>query len=59
VSDEKKCSDDWLCEAQYRRFIVVDPDGWDRMNFEASWAEEITEPEFNARLMGSSVLLRS
>ena len=37
--------------------LVMDPDGWDRQNFEASWAEEITEYEFENRMMRSTVLL--
>lgn len=34
--------------------LVMDPDGWDRQNFEASWAEEITEDEFMERLSKST-----
>lgn len=36
--------------------LVTDPDGWDRQNFDASWAEEITEAEFKARLQKSTSL---
>ena len=28
---------------------VLDPDGWDRSDFEASWARRITEAEFRER----------
>lgn len=34
---------------------VLDPDGWDRYDFEKSWAEEITEEEFNKRFNRSTV----
>ncbi len=45
-----------LSEPQYRDITVVDPDGWDRSNFEESWSEEIDEGEFQRRLMFSTVL---
>lgn len=28
---------------------IMDPDGWDRRNFDASWSERITEAEFVSR----------
>lgn len=34
---------------------VLDPDGWDRTNFDESWNELITEEEFKKRLMRSTV----
>jgi hypothetical protein len=58
MSTMKKCADEWLCEPKYRAFTVQDPDGWDRLNFEASWAEEITEQEFNQRLINSTCTIR-
>jgi hypothetical protein len=54
----KKCADDWLREPKYQDFIVMDPDGWDRKNYEASWAEEITEQEFNRRLLSSTCITK-
>ena len=48
--------DQWLAEPQYRGIVVVDPDGWDRKNFEQSWSEPISEAEFSARMMMSSCL---
>lgn len=56
--DSKKPSQDWLREPQYLRVTIIDPDGWDRRNFSDSWNEEITETEFRARLMMSSVIWR-
>ena len=36
--------------------LVTDPDGWNRQDFDASWAEQITEAEFKARLQKSTSL---
>lgn len=33
----------------------MDPDGWDRQNFEASWSEPITIAEFKRRVWMSTV----
>lgn len=53
---EKKKPDDWLKMPQYEGLIIYDPDGWDRKNYEVSWNEEITEEEFNRRLMLSTCM---
>ncbi len=45
-----RCSDDWLKQPPYMGIKVLDPDGWDRANLDASWAELIDEVEFNHRL---------
>lgn len=37
--------------------LVTDPDGWNRQDFDASWAEQITETEFKARLQKSTSLV--
>jgi len=49
-----KSSADWqtLVEDKY---IVRDPDGWDRSNFSLSWAELITFEEFEKRAHESTV----
>lgn len=39
------------------RVRVLDPDGWDRANFEQSWAEMISEEEFRARLQRSTTMV--
>ncbi|MFZ5713016.1 MAG: hypothetical protein ACOY3N_09270 [Bradyrhizobium sp.] len=57
MSEIKKCADDWLRQPKYACLTVRDPDGWDRKNFEASWAEEITEQEFNRRLLSSTCIV--
>ncbi|MEA3421777.1 MAG: hypothetical protein U9Q97_08915 [Acidobacteriota bacterium] len=48
-----KTSEEWqkLC-----RLEVLDPDGWDRRNFQFSWYEElIAKKEFEKRLALSTV----
>lgn len=49
----KKPSSEWIKEVEY---TVLDPDGWDRLNFEYSWyEEEITLDEFNKRVFSSTI----
>jgi hypothetical protein len=51
-------SDQWLQQPQYARYTVLDPDGWDRLNYEFSFLQElITEQEFKRRLLGSTVII--
>ncbi|HFC8202704.1 TPA: hypothetical protein ACFPCA_002191 [Neisseria meningitidis] len=38
--------------------VILDADGWDRHNFQASWSEAITIDEFNYRAGRSTVDLR-
>ena len=49
---DTRTSEEWqkLC-----RHEILDPDGWDRKNFQFSWHEEkITREEFEARLLRST-----
>lgn len=55
MSDDLLSAAEWLALPPYDKLKVVDPDGWDRSNFDASWSEKISEGEFNRRLMSSSV----
>jgi len=49
----KKTSENWQKECL---LLVLDPDGWDRSNFDYSWyKEEITKEEFENRLIHSTV----
>ena len=51
--DEKKTSAEW--QVTYES-TILDPDGWDRSNFDYSWnKEKITYKEFVARAMRSTV----
>jgi hypothetical protein len=51
--EEVKTSQDW--QTLYPDPLVLDPDGWDRKNFQFSWYEEkITHKEYIVRLIGST-----
>ncbi len=53
VKEIKKTSAEWIKEVGYE---VLDPDGWDRKNFDYSWnKEKITMVEFQMRLALSTV----
>jgi hypothetical protein len=54
IKNDLKTSEEWqkLCNIQ-----VLDPDGWDRKNYQFSWFEEkITREEFQNRFYGSTVV---
>lgn len=51
---EKKSSRDWMDEM---KIVVMDPDGWNRQDFDNSWNEMITREEFMNRVMKSTVML--
>jgi hypothetical protein len=49
----KKVSSEWIKEVGYE---IIDPDGWDRTNFDYSFnKEKITFEEFKNRIMNSTV----
>ncbi len=53
----KKTSEQWQLENPNP--TVLDPDGWDRKNFQYSWyEEEITFEEYNKRLFSSTVQMK-
>lgn len=52
-----KTPTEWLQQPEYTALTVLDPDGWDRKNFDASWAEPITELEFNVRCANSTLII--
>ena len=50
----KKTSSEWIKEYDCE---IVDPDGWDRTNYDYSFNEEkITRKEFELRLVRSTIL---
>ena len=51
-----KTSEEWY-EKLGEHYIIHNPDGWDRKNYQYSFYEEkITEEEYNKRLMVSTLL---
>jgi hypothetical protein len=51
--EEYKTSEEW--QQIYPTIKVLDPDGWNRENFQYSWFEEkITISEYNSRLFIST-----
>jgi hypothetical protein len=53
-------SDQWAKQPQFARTTILDPDGWDRRNYQFSFFQElITEDEFGRRLMISTCLRRA
>ena len=49
----KKTSEEWNLEFKIK---VLDPDGWDRKNYQYSWHEElITKHEFDKRIVISTI----
>lgn len=54
--EELKTSAQW---AEEKGVVVLDPDGWDRQNYDYSWnVEEITEAEFERRKSESTTLVQ-
>lgn len=55
----KRSSNQWLAMLQKEKpnFQILDPDGWDRLNYQFSFNEEkISKEEFNGRLMTSTII---
>lgn len=54
---ERQTSDNW--SRRLRDGIqILDPDGWDRKDYEHSWYQEfITQKEFEKRFMHSTVIM--
>jgi CRISPR/Cas system-associated protein Csx1 len=54
----KKTSKEWYEELYpNREVIIMDPDGWDRSNWEFSWGEELIDKnEFAIRVMSSTCM---
>lgn len=51
----KKTSKEW--QLLKPNTIVIDPDGWDRSNYQFSWYDElITEEEYEQRLSRSTCI---
>ncbi len=53
-----KSADEWLATPEFAGATVLDPDGWDRKNFEESWAEKIDHDEMMKRFCISTVMIK-
>lgn len=47
--------DEWLKRPEFCGVEILDPDGWDRSDFAASWSEEISQAEMERRMLSSTV----
>lgn len=55
IPSPKMTSEEWY--KIHTDLIILDPDGWDRKNYDFSWHQEpITETEFFRRRMWSTCL---
>lgn len=53
---KKMTSSRWLATDEFKGYIISDPDGWDRENWEYSfYKEKITKADFEQRLAASTV----
>lgn len=53
---ELKTSNEWY-EEERDKYIIMDPDGWDRRNYQYSFYEEkITREEYDKRVMESTLM---
>lgn len=51
--------DEWLRTEAYKDLTILDPDGWDRTNFEEDWIKPITVEEFNKRIIISTIICKN
>lgn len=59
MTEELRTSQDWQKDPEYEGLTIMDPDGWDRKNYEYSFNEElITRTEFERR-SGTSTCMMS
>jgi len=57
--EETKTSAEWKKTLEFRDVDIIDPDGWDRADWEYSWeVERITRTQFLQRLCESTVRWR-
>lgn len=50
----KKTSQEWMNSGYKNKVTIIDADGWNESDYDKSWAEPITEKEFNKRLSSST-----
>ena len=55
MNTQRKTSKNWLKLDKYKGIIIIDPDGWNRQNYDYSFDEQrITQKEFERRLSYST-----
>jgi len=55
MTTELKTSEEWNKQIQ-GEITILDPDGWDRKNFQFSWHEELIDKnEFQKRMFSSTI----
>jgi hypothetical protein len=55
MKKELKTSEEWQKECKVE---ILDPDGWDRKNWDFSWyKEKISKEEFEIRMVSSTCIL--
>lgn len=53
----RKTSEEWSKDPKFLDTTVLDPDGWDRQDFEFSWFQEkITASEYEYRMINSTIM---
>ena len=56
---ERKTSEEWSKDTRFSDTTVLDPDGWDRQDYQYSWFEEkISAAEYEKRLVDSTILVQ-
>lgn len=58
LDDEKKTPEEWL-NTEFSYLEILDPDGWDRKNFEEDWKRPLTVAEFQQKVMASTVIVKN
>ena len=58
MAGETMTAEQWLATPYFQNYTVLDPDGWDRKNFDVSWNEKIDRDEFQRRLMQSTIQVK-
>lgn len=49
--------EEWLQQEKFTGVTLMDPDGWDRQNFEADWAIPISETDMDKKIRMSTVII--
>jgi hypothetical protein len=58
ITKEYKTSEQW--HEKFSDTVILDPDGWDRSNWDFSWYEErIDYQEYQSRLAASTVIYKT